>query len=503
MTHPPRLLIGVVMAFSKEVVLTGFNCEFVEPPREQFECPICLLVLREPHQASCCGYRFCQSCIQNVDDVCPTCKKKKLVFFHDIGHKRHLYGLKVYCDHRKDGCEWIGELRQLDQHHSRYSQPEKGSELCQFIKIACIHLNCRERLERRWLASHQSKHCPQRPFSCEHCCHFNSTFDNVTRNHLPVCGSVPVSCPNKCGLNPQRQNIDYHLSSECPLEITECQFHHAGCSVKCIRTKMSQHLQENVITHMSLLGTSHVKQQAKIESLVAQNDELKSKNKNLEQNLTSHEANFRTQFAAFKEDISKQITSLQNNVLKLSNDCARLVTENDCLTSELKPLQRAIKASGPTICSRPLELGLPVLEMTDFCRHRDGDIDWHSPAVYTHSRGYNICLRVAASGESSGAGTNVSVFINFDEGAFDHCLNWPFRGAISVRMLDQHEYKNHKTESIIYDDTVEDKDCCKMVERDTESWGWGSDKFIAHSQLESKYLKNDTIQFQIFKVELQ
>lgn len=45
--------------------------EFFEPPLEsKYECPICLLGLREPVQTSC-GHRFCKGCIKrSIRSVC-------------------------------------------------------------------------------------------------------------------------------------------------------------------------------------------------------------------------------------------------------------------------------------------------------------------------------------------------------------------------------------------------------------------------------------------------
>ncbi len=98
--------------------VVGFECEFLEPPPEtlQTECPVCLQIIREPHQVTCCGKNFCKACIECVQGSCPTCKTEGFSNFPDIGHKLLLYGLKVRCSHQKDGCEWTGELRHIDEH---------------------------------------------------------------------------------------------------------------------------------------------------------------------------------------------------------------------------------------------------------------------------------------------------------------------------------------------------------------------------------------------------
>ena len=53
----------------------GYDYDFVdfESQRSRFECPICLLCQRDPHQTSC-GHRFCYSCIitwLNEGRTCP------------------------------------------------------------------------------------------------------------------------------------------------------------------------------------------------------------------------------------------------------------------------------------------------------------------------------------------------------------------------------------------------------------------------------------------------
>ena len=95
----------------------GYDCEFVERPKElETDCPICLQILRDPFQVSCCGHSFCQSCIKCVQadkKSCPTCNEADFSVFPDKRLRRSLYAFQVRCVHQKSGCEWIGELEVL------------------------------------------------------------------------------------------------------------------------------------------------------------------------------------------------------------------------------------------------------------------------------------------------------------------------------------------------------------------------------------------------------
>ena len=99
----------------------GYDYEFVKPPQSAFQtkCPICHLILREPYLVSCCGTSFCHTCIQRLqaDKIpCPTCREDNFEEFPNKGLNRSLKQLQVYCTHRKDGCQWRGELGELDRH---------------------------------------------------------------------------------------------------------------------------------------------------------------------------------------------------------------------------------------------------------------------------------------------------------------------------------------------------------------------------------------------------
>ena len=146
----------------------GYDCGFVERPQElQTDCPICMVVLREPFQVTCCGNNFCRTCIELVqtkEKVCPTCNEANFSAFPNRGLQRSLYSFSVQCVHQKSGCQWTGELGELDRHLNL--NPELGKQLngCEFAAVACTH--CCEYFQRCHVHAHESE-CPQQASNCQ------------------------------------------------------------------------------------------------------------------------------------------------------------------------------------------------------------------------------------------------------------------------------------------------------------------------------------------------
>ena len=49
------------------VVNGGYDVELSETMLSKYQCPICMLILRQPVQ-TLCGHRFCQICLNNLFD---------------------------------------------------------------------------------------------------------------------------------------------------------------------------------------------------------------------------------------------------------------------------------------------------------------------------------------------------------------------------------------------------------------------------------------------------
>ena len=205
----------------------------------------------DPFQVTCCGNSFCKSCVQDDKKSCPTCNEADFGVFPDKRLRRSLYAFAVRCIHQKKGCQWTGELGELDEHLNLDPKRRKQLVGCAFAGVAW---SCYEYFQRRHVHAHQSEACPQRPFSCDYCEDYRSVYEDVVNNHWPVCKCYPVLCPNECGVSPECQNVETDVNTVCPLTVVNCNFHYAGCEVQLVRKEVPMHLAESLLSHVSLLA---------------------------------------------------------------------------------------------------------------------------------------------------------------------------------------------------------------------------------------------------------
>ena len=145
----------------------GYDYEFIDPPPNSLECSICLLTLRDPHVISCCGNHFCHTCIGRIQGdgkPCPLCNEPNFTTFLHKGVKREVNALMTRCRWRHLGCDWEGELGQLEEHlHPGAGSRGKG---CGYVIIECLY-KCGDRFERRMLQDHELDACPRRPMEVQ------------------------------------------------------------------------------------------------------------------------------------------------------------------------------------------------------------------------------------------------------------------------------------------------------------------------------------------------
>ena len=100
---------------------------------------------------------LCKECIERVTKAgskrCPTCKTENFLSYPNKGLQQSLYDFEVYCSHKSKGCEWRGELRELDKHLNSDPPADKSLEGCSFVVIKCP-LNCEREVYRKDVKAH-------------------------------------------------------------------------------------------------------------------------------------------------------------------------------------------------------------------------------------------------------------------------------------------------------------------------------------------------------------
>ena len=118
------------------------------------------------------------------------------------------------------------------------------------------------------------------------------------------------------------------------------------------------------------------------------------------------------------------------------------------------------------------------------------------------------------NGDGAGRGTHVSVKVALLPGEFDDLLCWPFRGIITVHLLNQRRDSSHISQQIwfttlenlyVREKPVVDENQAEGAQRA----GDGVDTFIAHADLkkarflsDAVYLKNNSLSLCVWNVDV-
>ena len=217
---------------------------FVKDVPNEYSCMICAKLLNEPHLTDCCGQHFCQVCLERWFErqgrkICPHCRSERFTHILYIPLKRKIDLLQVYCTYKKNGCEEITTVGQLNSH----------TDKCGFAVVACTQ-NCGEIGLRKDLEQHRYYVCLKRMTRCNYCSLIDH-FDVITGQHTAVCLEYPVQCPKRCtqGAQMKRKDLPQH-ATECPLESVDCDFREVGCDAFILRKDLNSHLESNTQLHL-------------------------------------------------------------------------------------------------------------------------------------------------------------------------------------------------------------------------------------------------------------
>ena len=253
----------------------GYEFKFVQGMdgnlEDIFVCKICHLPSRDPQLSVCCGHTFCKSCLDGMKrsttsnaEVCPVCREDKN--FGVVPNKqvdRKVRGLRIFCTNKEKGCEWQGELNDLNVHIN-----ESNDNGCMYQVVQCTE-GCGETLRRQYLSTHVLTDCMHRKINCQYC-DLSGIHSFITGDHKEECPKVVIPCPNHCETDEIfREDMDEHRKV-CPFEVVSCKYMKLGCGSRMARKEVEEHLKENVEDHLHLALERLEKLENTMETVVAQ-----------------------------------------------------------------------------------------------------------------------------------------------------------------------------------------------------------------------------------------
>ena len=171
-----------------------------------------------------------------------------------------------------------------------------------------------------YITGHETQQCEKRPYSCDHCQDYNSTF--------PQCGMYPVPCPNDCDVYMfERRDLDFHLKEECPLALVDCPFGYAGCETQLPRKDIPEHMNRASIMDLTMLATTTQRLSIENQRLVKENQELHQK------------------LIDWEEESAKTVAEVHMSLSELNRKWKWIVEENRQLRNELSAERKALKES--------------------------------------------------------------------------------------------------------------------------------------------------------------
>ena len=145
-----------------------------------------------------------------------------------------------------------------------------------------------------------------------------------------------------------------------------------------------------------------------------------------------------------------------------------------------------------------------VQEVSQLRLHKE---QWFSPPFYTHvPNGYKMCISIDCGGSDEGAGTHISVYANLMKGEHDDVLRWPFRGTITIRLINRRSDTSHCEHDIPFVGDTSRDIAGRVTKQDIAESGLGVPKFLPLLKLNPsetvEYIRNDSLQFCVVKVRI-
>lgn len=293
-------------------------------------------------------------------------------------------------------------------------------------------------------------------------CEWEGTVETV-EGHVATCGFTLVPCPNECEeWNIMRKDLNSHLESDCLKRKIKCelcgeedtyinitQFHDDLCKEKsltcpstgCPKIVKRGNLKEHIEKYCDYAEVS-----CKYENIGC-NERMKRKD------MREHEQNDKVHL----HQALGVVVELRKDVEALKKRDVQALRKGEAF----------------------------VFKLTNYEDKKNNNTKFHSSPFYTSPGGYNMTIEVEFSG------SDISLYACILEGRYDHEIIWPFKGAVTFKILNQLRDQDHYIIKV---------EMCKVYPEDS---GWGHGDLISHQKLSHdwarnvQYLKDDTLYIEV------
>ena len=115
----------LIFLFTESIASKSVTVYLLKKTVIDYQCTVCFELFTEPLAEpfiTDCGHHLCQKCLNHLLDssktVCPTCREPNML--NNARRNKYLErvvkSLKVRCSYYKEGCAWVGELKDLHDH---------------------------------------------------------------------------------------------------------------------------------------------------------------------------------------------------------------------------------------------------------------------------------------------------------------------------------------------------------------------------------------------------
>ena len=472
-----------------------------------YTCKNCQQTTTDPYSTTCiCKRTLCAECKQESQGsgrLCSTCQEP-LAFFRVSEDFRRLPKSVHNCPNARHGCKWIFGQGRGGGDCSRMDEILKAKE--HHVQKECRHCSCRRcgsvgRMSRIE-GEHRTKCSAAKSKKKQQLAGKQNSVAHVTKAQKLTTGAQVggVMCKG-CQLVIKKSEKKAHRAA-CPYVRYKCPYCTASGNytvitgthlAKCVGLRTASE-GNPVLNHSAALASSSEK------SLVSVDSTTSSTTPNA---VTSPGSSSRQETACPYSQIGCPTLVVPENLERHKSECVK--EHLDLAMTVVQGLQEALEQVHIQLSQSTPHIVVPpcTFRLSNYSQKCQTGEQWFSPAFYSHTGGYKMCLRIDASGDGDGKGTHTSLFLCLSVGKNDSRLAWPFYGKVTVELLNQLEDCNHYTKTISYSDETPHSCGERVLEGERSRTGFGFSTFVSHQRLELdeeaniQYLKDDSLYMRV------